>query len=107
MLSAKRPTVSSIHIAIFKWKEGTSEEEVEEMLAVIRDLRTKVPGVRDIRCGKNYHRAAQGFTHGVVVFADDRAALQAYRNHPDHLRVAPTFEILELDGIGFDFDDPA
>lgn len=97
--------MSSIHIAIFKWKDGTSEEEVSEILSVIRNLRTKVPGVRDIRCGKNYHRASQGFTHGVVVFADDQAALQAYRNHPDHLRVAPVFESLELDGIGFDFDD--
>jgi len=101
----KEDEMSSIHIAIFKWKTGTTEEQVNEILTVIRNLRTKVPGVRDIRCGKNYHRAAQGFTHGVVVFADNKEALQAYRDHPEHQQVAPVFESLELDGIGFDFDD--
>jgi len=99
--------MTTIHIAIFKWKPGTDEAKVDQALSLVRDLRRKVPDIIDIRCGKNYHRASQGFTHGVVVIGKNQAALKAYREHPDHTEVAPIIEAMELDGIGFDFDDLA
>ena len=97
--------MSSVHIAIFKWKEGTEEAKIDKALDVVRDLRLKVSGIKDIMCGRNYHPASKGFTHGVVVIADSREALEAYRHHPDHMVVAPLIEAIEQDGIGFDFDD--
>lgn len=97
--------MSSIHIAIFKWKEGVEEARVNQALAVVRELTTKVPGIREIRCGENYHLASQGFTHGVVVIGDSRDALQAYRRHPEHEKIALIIKDMALDVIGFDFDD--
>ena len=39
------------------------------------------------------------------MLGDSREALQADRQHPDHEKIAPLIEEMELDGIGFDFDD--
>jgi len=37
------------------------------------------------------------------VLAKNQEALDAYRNHPDHQRVAKEIEEIEEDGIGIDF----
>jgi precorrin isomerase len=43
----------------------------------------------------------------VVVIGEDPQALKNYREHPDHQKIALIIEEMELDGIGFDFDDNA
>jgi len=94
-----------IHIALFGWKDGVTEEEVGSVLELIKSLKNKCDGVVDIFCGKNYHKEAKGFTHGVVVLAESQEALDGYRQHPDHAIVAEKVEVIEEDGIGFDFKD--
>lgn len=94
-----------VHIALFRWKDGTSPQDIEKVLADVRALKDKVPGLIDIRCGENYSRWAEGHTHAVIVFAQNQAALDAYRHHPDHADVAKRIESMEERGIGVDFED--
>ena len=94
-----------VHIAIYRWKPGTPSDEVSEALDQVRELRAKVPGVLDIRCGENFSRWNEGYTHAIVVLGEDRAALDAYRAHPDHESVAARIEAIEEAGIGIDFED--
>ena len=94
-----------VHIALFRWKEGTSEEKVNGVLTQIKLMKDKCDGIADIFCGKNYHKESKGFTHGVVVLAKDQASLDGYRKHPDHKIIAEHVEKIEEDGIGFDFKD--
>ncbi|HBG81350.1 TPA: hypothetical protein DDW69_00735 [candidate division CPR2 bacterium] len=91
------------HIAIFKWKPEVTKEEIEEAFNEIRSLRDKVEGLSDILCGENYNKWNDGFTHAVVVLADTQEALDAYRNHPDHKKIAAKTDVWEEKGIGINF----
>lgn len=94
-----------VHIAVFKWKDGTSEARVTAALAAVKALEGEVEGVHEIYVGENTSQWNQGFTHAVVVIGEDPAAIDAYRRHPDHVTVARDIEEMELDGIGIDFGD--
>ncbi len=93
------------HIAIYKFKAGTSEEAINQVLLEVRALRNKVPELNDILVGKNYNKWNEGYTHAIVVLAESQAALDAYRAHPDHEKVAEILDKMEDKGIGIDFED--
>ncbi len=92
-----------VHVALFKWKSGVTSEQVADTLKKVQKLKSKVDGLKDIFVGENFHKESKGFTHGVVVVAENQEALDTYRKHPDHTVVANLIEQMEEDGIGFDF----
>jgi riboflavin synthase len=94
-----------IHIAMFKWKDAANPLEIEKAVSEIRGLRNKVPGIIDIRCGANRHAESKGLTHAIVVLAESKQALDAYREHPEHRRAASVIARMEADGLGCDFED--
>ena len=91
------------HILLIRWKEDASPEAIENAVAEMRQLKSKIPGIVDLSCGTNFSDWAKGYTHGLVVRFTDRAALEAYGTHPDHQRVVQTVitpiraDILSLD----------
>jgi thiamine biosynthesis lipoprotein ApbE len=93
-----------VHVAIFKWKLDVTVEEIDKVLAEIKALKDKVEGIQDIFCGDNYNKWNEGFTHAVVVLAQTQEALDNYRNHPDHAKVAVKTDAWEEKGIGIDFE---
>jgi hypothetical protein len=92
-----------VHIALFRWKKGTSEKKAAGTLKQVEAIQKKVSGIVSIHTGKNYHHESKGFTQGVVVIAKTQKALDAYRKHPIHQKLAPKIMKMEADGIGFDF----
>lgn len=94
-----------VHIAMFRWKDSAKSGEIENAMKAIRDLRNKVPGIIDIRCGLNTHKESKGLTHAVLVLASTQEALDAYRRHPDHESAASIVAAMEADGLGCDFED--
>ena len=93
-----------IHIALFKWKNTVRKDEIDKALKDVAKLKTKIPGIIDIKYGKNFSKHSKGLTHAVVVTAKNRNALQAYREHPDHIIVAEKINKMEENGIGVDFE---
>ena len=91
------------HIVLFRWTDAASAEAKETVMAELRKLKGKIPGIVELSCGTNFSDRSQGYTHGLVVRFTDRAALQAYGPHPEHQRVVQTFinpiraDILALD----------
>ena len=93
-----------VHVALFQWKPGVTQEQVSSALEDVRALKSKVPGLHDILCGANYSKWNDGLTHAVVVLAETQEALDAYRRHPDHVVVGKLIDGMEHRGIGVDFD---
>ncbi|RJQ36365.1 Dabb family protein [Candidatus Parcubacteria bacterium] len=93
------------HIAIFRWKPGTTEEETISIMKDIRTLKGQIDGIIDIRCGKNFSKWNEGYTHAFVVMVRDRDALDAYRNHPLHRSAAEKIGAMDAGSIGIDFED--
>lgn len=97
--------MAHIHVAIFKWKPGTTSQQIDSALEQVRTVAGRVPGLRGIWCGENSSKWSQGFTHAVVVLADSAEAIAAYRSDSVHEQAAKLIEAMELDGIGVDFND--
>jgi Stress responsive A/B Barrel Domain len=94
-----------VHIALFRWKDSATKDQIDTAIDQIRGLRNKVPDLIDIRCGLNTHRESKGLTHAIVVLARTQKALDEYRKHPQHDVAAKVIEEMEADGLGCDFED--
>lgn len=94
-----------IHIALFKWNPEVKQEEIDEVLSEIKNLKEKITGLKEIYVGENTHVKAKGFTHAAIIIAETKKALNEYRDYPDHVLVAQKINIMAEDGLGFDFND--
>lgn len=75
------------HIVLFKVKAGTPLEAVTAMMNGLKALPSAVPGIVSLSVGANFTDRNKGFTHGLVVRFQDKAALDGYIPHPAHREV--------------------
>lgn len=94
----------NVHIALYKWKSGNAEGEIERALATIKNLGDKIPGVVEIVTAENTSKYNEGYTHVILVRGENQIAIDAYRAHPDHLEVAERLSKMEDLSIGVDFE---
>jgi len=94
-----------VHIALYRWKASATPGRIKTALEGVKTLADKVPGVVEISWGENTSKYSDGYTHVILVQAENQAAIDAYRQHPDHEKVAKEKEIetMEDHGIGVDF----
>ena len=76
------------HMVWIKFNEGVSDARKQEHLTGLANLKGKIPGVIDVKVGENFTDRANGFTHGLLVTLSDKAALEGYAPHPQHVAVA-------------------
>ena len=93
-----------VHIALYRWKDNISADEVRQVLVGIKVLETHIPGIIDIVTGENNSAYGEGYTHVILVRAESQAAIEAYRAHPEHRRLADEIDAMEERGIGVDFE---
>jgi hypothetical protein len=76
------------HVGLLKFKEGTSQEQIDQVFADLMDLSETIPGIEDYVSGPNNspEGLADGYTHGFVMTFQDAAARDAYLPHPEHER---------------------
>jgi hypothetical protein len=94
------------HIAIAKFKSGTSDRQVVDFFEAIGRIREVVPGIRDYSWGVNNSTEglSQGFTHAFVMTFKDAATREAYLQHPAHEKakngILPSIEAV----VVFDYE---
>jgi hypothetical protein len=93
-----------VHIALFRWKAGVTSADIGRSLAEVEALFGKVPGLVEISTAVNTSKYNEGYTHVVLVRAETQSAIDAYRAHPDHVKVAQRIEAMEERGVGVDFE---
>ena len=76
------------HIVWIKFGENVSQAQIEKHMAALATLKERVPGISELTLGENFTDRAEGFTHGLIVELADKAALDVYATHPDHVAVA-------------------
>ena len=94
------------HIALFKFKEGTSAEQIDDIFNQVLDLSETVEGVEDYVSGVNNspEGLSKGFTHGFIMTFTDAAARDAYLSNADHERVKALILQHTEDALAFDFE---
>jgi len=94
------------HIALVKFKEGTSEQQIEKLFDEILDITETISGIEDYVSGTNMSPEGlnQGYTHGLIMTFTDAAARDAYLPHPEHERVKALL-LPQVDSVlVFDFE---
>ena len=93
------------HIALLKFKDGTSNEQIEKVFDEILDLTETIPGIEDHVAGMNCspEGLSQGFTHGFVMTFSDAASRDAFLTHPDRQREKAAHMALVDSVVVFDF----
>ncbi len=77
-----------IHVVLFRWKDGMPQETIDEIARLLHRLPECVPGLQWLTFGANFSERSRGYTHALASRMDDRNALRAYLEHPDHQDVA-------------------
>ena len=94
------------HVALIKFKEGTTEDQIQKAFEELMDLSESVPAVEDYVAGPNNSPEGlnKGYTHGFVMTFTDTTARDAYISHPEHERVKAFVLPLIEELVVFDFE---
>jgi len=78
------------HIVVFKFKSGTTEEQIRQVTDAFRELKKKIPGIVSFERGVNNSPEGKnlGFTHVYLLTFEDAKARDAYLPHPEHKKFA-------------------
>jgi hypothetical protein len=76
------------HIVIWKYRADVEQAVREEHLKRLRRLASLVPGIEGFHVGADVLGLPRSYDTGLVATFRDRAALDAYTVHPEHILVA-------------------
>lgn len=74
------------HVVLFKFKEGTSEQQLAEIIAGYKALPGKIDVMQHFEWGKDVsvENLHQGFTHCFITTFEDASGRDAYIPHQAH-----------------------
>ena len=94
------------HIALLKFKPGTSDKDIHKIFTSIGDLKNVIPGILDYNWGpySSDEGLNQGYTHGFIMTFDNASSRDKYLPHPEHEKVKNSvFPFIEA-VVVFDFE---
>jgi hypothetical protein len=93
------------HIVVWKYRAEVDEAARREHVARLRALTQFIPEILSFSVGSDVLRLARSYDTGLVATFYDRAALDAYTNHPEHLQVAAMGRDISEHVVSVDFED--
>ena len=75
------------HVVLFRWREGTTDQEVDAVVAGLAALPRLVPSLRRYRFGPDLRVSEGAWDFAVVADVDDLDGFLSYRDHPAHQAV--------------------
>jgi hypothetical protein len=92
-----------IHIVCWKYKPETSNETRAQHRAKLRALTSVIPDMAGFDVGADMLHLDRSFDTGLVAHFRDRAALDNYTDHPEHLAVAAIGKVIAERVVSVDF----
>jgi hypothetical protein len=92
-----------IHIVCWKYKPETTEAERETHRAKLNNLPSVIPDILSFKVGADILHLERSFDTGLVATYPDRAALDAYTEHPSHQEVAALGKQIAEKVVSVDF----
>jgi hypothetical protein len=93
------------HIVIWKYKPEVSEEQRREHRELLGRLPRVISEVQSFAVGADVLRLPRSYHTGLVATFRDRAGLDAYTIHPDHVAVADLGRTISEHVASVDFED--
>ena len=83
------------HVVTFKWRDD--DVAAAEIADALRNLVSRLDGVRSYLCGPDAGLTPAAYDFAVVGTFDDRGCFTAYRDHPEHQRILNDMILPHLD----------
>ena len=82
----EKPTGKLRHVVAFKFKDGTTKEQIKQVEDAFRDLQKKIKKIKGYEWGTNIspENRNKGCTHGFVLTFNSEKDRDIYLNHPAH-----------------------
>ena len=93
------------HIVVWKYKAEVGEERRREHVARLRALEGVIPEIESFAVGTDVLRLPRSYDTGLVAVFRDRAGLDAYTVHPEHVKVADMGREVSEHVVSVDFVD--
>ncbi|TMD12615.1 MAG: Dabb family protein [Chloroflexi bacterium] len=75
------------HVALFRWKDGTTAADVSRVEEGLRPLPSQIPCIRAYRFGRDLGIQEGNADFAVVADFEDEDGLRTYAEHPIHVAV--------------------
>jgi len=76
------------HIVVWKYRDDLEQFAREEHVKLLGNLASIIPEVQSLAVGFDILFLPRSYDTGLVATFEDRAALDAYTVHPEHVKVA-------------------
>ncbi len=93
------------HIVVWKYRADVDQTARDEHVALLRRLPGLIPEVESFNVGFDVLNLPRSYDTGLVATFHDRAALQAYTVHPEHIMVADMGRNISEHVVSVDFVD--
>jgi len=91
------------HIVVWKYRANTEQSVREEHVRLLSSLATIIPEAQSLSVGFDTLHLARSYDTGLVATFADRAALDAYTVHPEHVKVAEFGRSISEHVVSVDF----
>ena|SRR5882762_3331494 len=92
------------HIVIWRYRPDVEPEVREEHVALLRALAPVIKEIESLQVGFDVLTLPRSFDSGLVAVFRDRAALDAYTVHPEHLKVVAFGKTISEQVASVDFE---
>ena len=93
------------HIVVWKYLEEVTPTQREEHVAMLRRLPSLIPNINSFAVGSDVLGLPRSYDTGLVAVFADRAGLDAYTVHPEHVAVADFGKRVSAHVASVDFED--
>jgi len=93
------------HIFVWKYRADVEQEVREEHVRLLRKLSSVIKEVQSLAVGFDSLRLPRSYDTGLVAVFADRAGLDSYSLHPDHIKVAEFGRSISEHVVSVDFED--
>jgi hypothetical protein len=92
------------HIVVWKYRDDLEQFAREEHVKLLRNLASIIPEVQSLAVGFDVLSLPRSYDTGLVATFEDRAALDAYTVHPEHVKVAEFGRSISQHVVSVDFN---
>jgi len=96
------------HVVLFKLKKYDSESEKQDIIGAIEDallgLKSKITELKHVEVGVNYELSAKSYDICLITHFETIEQLDAYRIHPEHIKVAELIGKHAVERAAVDFE---
>lgn len=92
------------HVVVWKYRAEVDREVREEHVRILRRLASVIKELESLEVGFDVVKLPRSFDSGLVAVFRDRAALEAYTIHPEHIKVAAFGKAISEQVASVDFE---